>query len=118
MSVEVRASDQFERAVKPLVKRYPSLREELLQLKQKLLRDPHQGTHIGHGLYKIRLAIKSKGRGKSGGARVITYVEAIVAAIQDEPEDTLVNLVFIYDKSDMDAIGVKELREMVKAMKG
>jgi hypothetical protein len=54
--------------------------------------DPQQGTSLGHNAYKIRLAVRSKGKGKSGGMRIITFV------ISRQRE---VYLLWIYDKSEM-----------------
>jgi len=65
-----------------------------------LAKNPFQGDGLGNGLYKVRVAIKSKGRGKSGGARVITMVKVV---------DEIVILAAIYDKSDMESISDKEL---------
>jgi len=67
--------------------------------------NPKQGTALGHECYKIRLSISSKGKGKSGGARVITYV--LFA-------EKTVYLLAIYDKSEQDSISAKELRELLK----
>ena len=38
---------------------------------------PIQGDYIGNDCYKIRLGIASKGKGKRGGARVITCVKIV-----------------------------------------
>lgn len=73
-------ADNFKRGSKPLLKKHPSLAE-----------DPTQGESLGKNCYKIRLAIKSKNRGKSGGARVISCVISV---------DEVVTLLFIYDKSE------------------
>jgi len=62
-----------------------------------------QGTPPGNNCYKIRLAIRSKGQGKSGGARVITCV----ALINDK-----LTLLSIYDKSARDNIDDDRLREL------
>lgn len=60
---------------------------------------------MGHGIHKIRLAIASKNKGKSGGARVITYLIT---------EDNEVYLVFIYDKSQLENITKEQILEMIK----
>ena len=65
------------------------------ELVKVLKNKPDSGIHLGQGLYKIRLGITSKSKGKSGGARVITYLVT---------EDNEVNLVFIYDKSQLDTV--------------
>ncbi len=63
-----------------------------------------QGTPIGQGCYKIRLAISSKGKGKSGGARVITLVW-----VRDEQ----VFMLSIYDKSEQEDINDSRLQELL-----
>ncbi len=73
MNYDFRISPEFRKAVKTLAKRYPSLKEDLLKLRQSLEQNPNQGVDLGGGLHKIRLNIKSKGKGKAGGARVITF---------------------------------------------
>lgn len=71
MKCDVRTTDNFERAAKPLLKKYKSLKQELQQLETALIADPESGTSLGHNVYKIRLAIKSKGKGKSGDRRSV-----------------------------------------------
>ncbi|MBS1545844.1 MAG: type II toxin-antitoxin system RelE/ParE family toxin [Bacteroidetes bacterium] len=94
----------FRKKVKALLKKYRSLREELMALEAELKRDPHMGTSLGHGVFKVRVAIKSKGKGKSGGARLITYVIT---------EDKEVYLLSIYDKSEMDSLDAKAIKELI-----
>lgn len=67
--------------------------------------EPKLGTNLGHNCYKIRIAISSKGKGKSSGARVITNF--VVA------EET-VFLISIYDKSEQENLTDKELSELLK----
>jgi mRNA-degrading endonuclease RelE of RelBE toxin-antitoxin system len=107
MERRVIPTTRFDKEVKPLLKRYVSLKNELLQLEQELIAHPRQGVALGQSIYKIRVAIKSKGKGKSGGARVITYV------VTNENE---IYLLSIYDKSDIDAVDLKSLREMIKSL--
>lgn len=111
MSVSVVVAPSFVAAARKLLKRYPSLKLELATLQQQLTVNPHLGTPLGKDAFKIRVPIKSKGRGKSGGARVITYVETIVQA---STAAHTVNLIYIYDKSDTANISDKELRELLK----
>jgi len=66
---------------------------------------PAQGVPLGNNCFKIRLAIGSKGRGKSGGARVITCLQVV---------QTSVYLLTVYDKSQQDSITDKELLELLK----
>jgi len=72
MNFSVIPSDRFKREVKRLIKEFPSLKQELAGLNVILEKEPETGTALGNETYKIGRAIKSKGKGKSGGARVIT----------------------------------------------
>jgi hypothetical protein len=88
-----------------LIKRFPSLKKELKDLSTSLEQNPVQGTPIGRNCYKIRMAIASKGKGKSGGARVITNI--VIA-------ENNVYLISIYDKSEKDNLDKNELNELLK----
>ena len=74
MSFEVILTDDFKREAKPLSKRFASFKADLDALIVHLETEPASGTSLGSGLYKLRLLITSKGKGKSGGARVINFV--------------------------------------------
>jgi hypothetical protein len=50
------------------------------------------------------LAIASKGKGRSGGARVITYIQVIAQEVY---------LLTIYDKSEKEDLNPKELKEFL-----
>lgn len=117
MKIEVRTTQSFKKAVKPLLKKYASLLGELADLEIELLKNPRAGTSLGHDAYKIRVKIKSKGRGKSGGARVISLIETeIVRVVEAAEELTVVNLIFIYDKAEKSTITDAELRELIKSL--
>ncbi len=88
----------FEKYYKKYSKKYRTLKDEILVLEQQLLKQPTLGTELGGGLYKIRLASKSKNTGKSGGFRVITYL------VTEENNEKIINLLIIYDKSDISNI--------------
>lgn len=107
MSYKVQTIDSFEKEVRKLFKKYPSIKDDIFKLIQLLKEEPKQGNAIGKDCYKIRLAIKSKGRGKSGGARVITFVKIV---------NSIVYLLAIYDKSEKENITEKELRDFIKRM--
>lgn len=98
------ATERFKREIKRLVKKFPSLKTEIENLRDQLYENPSSGTPLGQGFYKIRLAIRSKGKGKSGGARVITYVKVVAETVY---------LVTIYDKSEQSDIEVNELLDVV-----
>jgi len=99
----------FLRKTKRLLKKYHSLQKSLLQLEKALILDPKMGTSYGSGIYKIRLADESKGKGKSGGFRVITYV------IEETQEATNIYLVTIFDKSEEASIDKNDIREILKS---
>lgn len=101
----VRTISVFEKQAKRLIKKYPSLKLEILQLILSLKQNPGQGVSLGRNCFKIRIAIKSKGKGKSGGARIITTIAI---------EEQTVFLLNIYDKSEKDNLTDKELQELLK----
>jgi hypothetical protein len=107
MSFKVLATSDFKRDSKKLLKKYKSLKNEILNLIAVLEEDPLQGTSLGDGCYKIRLAVKSKGKGKSGGARIITCVKVI---------DGFVYLLTIYSKSEKDNISDQELQQLIEGL--
>lgn len=76
------------------------------------------GVPLGADAFKIRLGISSKGKGKSGGARVITLVEMImIGTLNQKDEQVTVNLMTIYDKSATATITDKELKEMIRTFR-
>jgi mRNA-degrading endonuclease RelE of RelBE toxin-antitoxin system len=107
MSFKVKSTAVFERQAKRLIKKYTSLQKELFQLIQELKVNPELGTAIGKSCFKIRMAIASKGKGKSGGARIITNF--VIA-------DTTIYLLSIYDKSEKEALTDKELEELLRSI--
>lgn len=72
MNVSITTLDEFEKQARRLSKKYKSLKDDLANLQKELLENPFQGDDLGGGVRKIRMAISSKGKGKSGGARVLT----------------------------------------------
>jgi hypothetical protein len=90
-----------------LVKKYASLKQELLKLSKQLSETPALGTSLGSNCFKIRIAIASKGKGKSGGARIITHF--LVA-------DDTIYLLSIYDKSEQTTLTDKELADLLACL--
>jgi uncharacterized protein YkvS len=114
MKAEVRVSKSFKRLAKPLLKKFASLENELKTLEVELSENPKLGTSLGQDSYKIRLAVKSKGRGKSGGLRVITHLETgIIGIVEKINENYVVTLIAIYDKNETATISDKELIELI-----
>jgi mRNA-degrading endonuclease RelE of RelBE toxin-antitoxin system len=108
MSCKVYTIEPFDKSLKRLVKKYPSLKGDFLALVEEIRENPRMGTPIKYGLRKVRLSITSKGKGKSGGARVITL--PVVYSV-NESEVTLLQ---IYDKSECENIADKDLRALVE----
>ena len=104
MSFEVETLPNFANEAKRLRKKFASLGDELLDLIEQLEHNPFIGTALPKGFYKIRLSIKSKGKGKRGGARVITHVKVA---------RNKVFLISIYDKSEQSDISVDELNRLL-----
>ncbi len=75
--VKILTIDSFDREFKRLAKKYISLRADLSKLLKALQKDPTEGTPMDNSAYKTRLAITSKNKGKSGGARVITCLVSL-----------------------------------------
>ena len=108
MSYKIELSANFKKEAKKLTKKYHSLKIELAELFSKLEDDPTTGIPMGNDIYKVRLAIASKQKGKSGGARVMSFVKVI---------GTTVLLFSIYNKGDKDSISDKEIEELLKGYK-
>jgi mRNA-degrading endonuclease RelE of RelBE toxin-antitoxin system len=104
MSYEIIVTPRFIKDIKKLAKKFPSIKNEFAEHNNSLTEDPEQGTPLGNHCFKIRLAIASKGKGKSGGARVITCVKII---------ELTVYLLTIYDKSGKDTTSDDELLELL-----
>lgn len=105
MSYSVVSLPFFDKQLKRLAKKYPSLKREFSELMATLANEPATGTSIGNNCYKIRIAIASKNTGKSGGARAISYVQIV---------NETVYLLSIYDKSEQENISEKELKDLIK----
>jgi mRNA-degrading endonuclease RelE of RelBE toxin-antitoxin system len=89
----------FEKSYKRLKKKYLSLKSDLEDFKKEYNENPDIGRNLGGGFRKIRVAIKSKNRGKSGGARIIAYNDMFIKA-----EENIVILVEIYDKGEISTL--------------
>lgn len=107
MNFEVEVTFYFKKQAKRLAKKYPSIVKELKELVTSLGKSPTQGAFIGRGCYKIRLSIASKGKGKSGGARIITHIQVAKSKVY---------LLAIYDKSEMENISVSDLLELLRLL--
>ncbi len=104
MNCNIISTPRFEKELKRLYKKFPSLKVEFAQLISIILLNPESGKSLGNSCFKIRLAIGSKGKGKSGGARVITYLYK---------EAETVYLLTIYDKGEKEDLLPNELKNII-----
>ena len=100
----------FEKSYKRLKKKYYSLKTDLEEFKKEYNENPDIGEDLGSGFRKIRVAIKSKNKGKRGGARIITYDVCV------KTEDKVVILVEIYDKSEISTLSDNEYETALKEL--
>jgi mRNA-degrading endonuclease RelE of RelBE toxin-antitoxin system len=103
MNYSVASIPLFDKQAKRLAKKHLSLKTDLIAFVETLIEEPEQGEALGNNFYKIRLTITSKGKGKSGGARIISYIKIT---------NTTVYLASIYDKSEKSTITDKELKKI------
>ncbi|MEQ9466392.1 MAG: type II toxin-antitoxin system RelE/ParE family toxin [Ekhidna sp.] len=108
MSFEIIATPHFKREIKKLSKKYKSLKVDFSRLVDQLKSNPSQGTPLGNDCFKIRMAITSKGKGKSAGARIITHFYF---------DGNKLFLLSIFDKSIQETITKSELRALLENIK-
>lgn len=111
MNFEIIPTPDFEKSFKALAKRHRSMKTDLIDFARSLQENPFQGVELSPGIRKIRMAITSKGRGKSGVARVITYT--IVTA----ETAGRVYLLNVYDKADFSSVELDVLKELIQDLK-
>ena len=111
MTVIIDFLPEFERRAKVLAKKYKSFPSDYDAFLDELEKNPFGGDPLGHNTYKCRMTIASKGKGKRGGARVITY------NVQKQTTDeVLITLMSIYDKSEIDNVSDAYLRQLVQSI--
>lgn len=108
MNYNLVISDEYHKNLKDIAKKHRSIRKDVEKLYDTLEKNPRQGDLIGENIYKIRLAITSKSKGKSGGARIITYII---------DEDKTVFLLDIYDKSEKENISDTRIQYIIDKLK-
>ena len=107
MSFSVILTRRFEKELKRLIKKYPSLKNEFAQWISEITQQPNLGVLITNNCYKTRMAIASKGKGKSGGARLISYLYMNANTIY---------LLSVYDKSEKDNLKPNEINDMIDSL--
>jgi len=98
----------FDKGYKHLLKKYASLPGDLIKLRDELTDNQELGVSLGSGFRKIRLAVKSKGRGKSGGIRVITL------HLLADPTNKKIIFSMIFDKSEFESVTDEQIRDSIK----
>ena len=106
MSVTLHLHDEFKRQFRRLKKKYQSLTDDLEDFQKELIKNPLQGSDLGGGVRKIRMAMTSKGKGKSGGARVLT----LTVLVSDDADVTLLT---IYDKSEIENVSDEYIKWLI-----
>lgn len=99
---------EFEKSLKRLSKKYKSLKDDYIQFLNELEKNPYIGDEIIENCRKARIAIKSKGKGKSGGGRVIFYYEIV--------NDKII-LLYIYDKNKLENVNDDFIRYLLQTIK-
>lgn len=109
MIVNITTHPEFVRQMKRYAKKYRSLASDYAEFLKILHKDPFQGVDLGDGLRKVRLAVASKGKGKSGGMRVITFS-------LEKVDDEIINvtLLYIYDKNEMANVSDEFIRYLLE----
>ena len=107
MSCKIIPTKCFERELKRLAKKFPSLKNEFAKLIGDININPEAGTFIGNNCYKIRLATQSKGKGKRSGMRVINYFDKTTKVVY---------MMNIYDKGEKANLKPSELKGMIDSL--
>lgn len=109
-SITVSVSNDFAKEAKRLAKKYSSFKQDYKNLLESIKNNPLQGDEITKNIRKIRMAIKAKGKGKSGGARVITF------NVLTDVENGHVVFLLLYDKEDASTVKVNVVKQLVRDM--
>ena len=109
-NITISVSDDFAKEAKRLAKKYPSFKQDYKEFLESIKKNPLQGDEITKNIRKIRMAIKAKGKGKSGGARVITF------NILTDIENGHVVFLLLYDKEDASTVKVNVVKQLVRDM--
>lgn len=113
MKIVFTSGQEFLRQFKRLNKKYKSLVNDIVALRDELQENPDQGVDLGNGIHKVRMSIASKGKGKSGGARVLT----LNVRVEQTPEEELrITFLTIYDKSEISNVSASYIEELVNSL--
>ena len=105
LKLSVSKTDYFERLVSKLSKRYRNIEQDIDIFIDSIEEIKDIGISLGNNLYKARIKNSDKSKGKSGGYRLITYLQL---------KDKELTLVYIYSKSDLGNVKELYLDELIK----
>ena len=112
MEVIIKVSEEFERQAKRFAKKYKTFVDDFASFLTVIKINPYQGVDLGGGKRKIRMAVAAKGKGKSGGLRIITFNVEIL-----DGGSVLVNLITIYDKTEISNVSDKYINQIIRNLK-
>lgn len=112
MEVTINVSGEFERQAKRLAKKYKTFVDDFAGFLSSIKENPYQGVDLGGGKRKIRMAVAAKGKGKSGGVRVITFNVELI-----DDKCVVVNLLTVYDKQEISNVSDKYINQIIKNLK-
>lgn len=107
MKLDIQSTELFDKSFKRLAKKHPSLADDVEKLIAELALKPNHGADLGSNFRKIRLALRSSNRGKSGGARVITH-DIILTS-----DSRKITFVAIYTKAEHESISIDRIKEIM-----
>ena len=111
MKIEIITTPEFDKEYKRLKKKYQSLPNDLAIFEHELIENHQLGVDLGSNFRKVRLAIKTKNKGKSGGGRIITYSILVNVA------NAKIVLVVIYDKGEEQSISDSRIKQIMNKFK-
>ena len=107
MTYRLAFTKSFGRELKKLKKKYPSILSDLDKVAAELLKSPSMGDPVYKNCYKIRVPISSMNKGKSGSARLVTYLVHTKSTIF---------LMAIFIKSARSSISDQEIRKLIEGI--
>lgn len=108
MNVSIEIGPEFKRQFKRLAKKYHSLIDDFESWKSEILKNPLVGDDLGSGVRKVRMSIESKGKGKSGGARILMFNILI------DVENMEITLLTIYDKNEISNVNDEYIKFLIE----
>ena len=76
-------------------------------MEKDIINNPFLGDDLGSGIRKVRMPIASKGKGKSGGARILTLNLLL------DTESMEITLLTIYDKGEISNVKDDFIKDLI-----